>query len=106
MYENSTKITKIIFHLSKSRLDSLEKSEGVRKVEYDPSKSNSVSVYFSGMPKGKERCWTFRVKQEKKVEELKPAIATIFEYYKTENKVLSYTVHLQIPLFFTKFFPI
>ena len=57
----------------------------VKKFEYDADKG-TIALYFDHMPKEKA-CWDLEVKQSTVIEELKPAIVKIYDYYKQEDKV-------------------
>jgi hypothetical protein len=43
-----------------------------------------VVLYFDSMPK-KLACWKIELKREIKIEELKPAIVKIYDYYNTQD---------------------
>ncbi len=68
-----------------ARLQILEGADGVRKVDSN-AEEGTVAMYFDTMGR-EERCWRLRVKREAPVEELKPAIVRVFEYYNSENAV-------------------
>ncbi len=70
-------------------LDALKDSVAdmpVKKFEYD-EKKNSVALYFNSVPKDKLGCGEFMVTMESVVEELKPAIAKIYDYYDQKDVV-------------------
>ena len=47
-------------------------------------KENQVVLYFDSMPK-KPACWKIELKREIKIDELKPAIVKIYDYYNTQD---------------------
>ena len=47
-------------------------------------KENKFVLYFDNMPK-EQSCWKIEVKREIKVEELKPAIVKIYDYYNQQD---------------------
>ena len=55
----------------------------VKKFEYDSDKGN-LALYFDEMPKEKS-CWNIQTKREIKVEELKPALVKVYDYYNQED---------------------
>jgi len=55
----------------------------VKKYEVD-EKENKFVLYFDGMTK-KQSCWEIEVKQEIKIQDLKPAIVKIYDYYNTDD---------------------
>ena len=57
----------------------------VKKYEIDHEKGTAV-LYFDAMPSS-HNCWTIRLKREVKVEELKPAVVKIYDYYNQEDVV-------------------
>ena len=73
-----------LYNQQKSQVES-----GVRRQEFD-EKENKVILYFDDMPKN-ERCMEVMMKQVIVVEEPKPAIATVYDYYnKEETDSISY----------------
>lgn len=68
-----------------------EVESGVKRQEFD-QEENKVVLYFDDMPKS-ERCVEVMVKQVTVVEEPKPAIATVYDYYNKEETVsISYNM--------------
>ena len=68
-----------------SALDALGRSDGVRKVEYD-DEEGKVAMYFDEV-RAEERCWSVALEKALPVEELKPAVVKLYDYYKTEDVV-------------------
>ena len=60
-------------------LKELKNDKLIKKVEYD-EKTSTVALYFNDMPK-EESCHKFQLKETTMVEERKPAIAKIYDYY-------------------------
>ena len=60
-------------------LKELKNNKQIKKVEYD-EKTSIVALYFNEMPKEKT-CYRFQIKEVIKVEDRKPAIAKIYDYY-------------------------
>ena len=66
-------------------LEDLLEESVVKRQEFD-EKENKVVLYFDDMPR-KERCVEVAMKQVMVVEEPKPAIATVYDYYNKEETV-------------------
>ena len=62
-----------------------EVTSDIQRVERDKDDQDKVVLYFDSWPR-QERCVQLRVKQVMKVTEAKPAVVTIYDYYKTEDK--------------------
>merc|ERR1712008_549448 len=60
-------------------LKELKNNKQIKKVEYD-EKTSTVALYFNDMPK-EEICHQFQMKEVTMVEDRKPAIAKIYDYY-------------------------
>ena len=67
------------FEPSTKALEDLKKYPQIKKVEYDET-SNIVASYFNEFPK-KVSCHKFKLTEVIKVEERKPALAKIYDYY-------------------------
>eukprot|EP00095_Tigriopus_kingsejongensis_P009746 maker-scaffold1177_size57108-snap-gene-0.11 protein:Tk09746 transcript:maker-scaffold1177_size57108-snap-gene-0.11-mRNA-1 annotation:"alpha-2-macroglobiln splicing variant 1 precursor" len=57
----------------------------IKRYDYDEEKGHVV-LYFDTMPKN-EACWIMELKQVTVIEELKPALVKIYDYYNQEDKV-------------------
>ena len=73
------------FELTSTSLDQLENMRDIKKVEYD-EKSHNLALYFNEMKK-EETCFLFEVKELIIVEDRKPALAKIYDYYYQKDKV-------------------
>ena len=72
-------------------LEDLLEESVVKRQEFD-EKENKVVLYFDDMP-WMERCVEVAMKQVMVVEEPKPAIATVYDYYNKEETVtISYNM--------------
>ena len=67
------------FELTPESLKQLENNKEIKKVEYD-EKTCTVALYFNEMQK-EETCFKFEEKEVIKVEDRKPALAKIYDYY-------------------------
>lgn len=67
------------FEPDKDAMENLKNVKMIKKVEYD-GKTNVLALYFNDMPKSNQ-CHEYAVKEVDKVEDRKPAIAKIYDYY-------------------------
>jgi len=69
-----------------------EIDSGVQRVEED-EKENLVVLYFDAHDKGEERCINLEMRQTFKIEELKPARVSVYDYYSPSQKhEITYTI--------------
>ena len=67
------------FELTPKSLEQLENNKEIKKVEYD-EETYDLALYFNEMKK-EETCFKFEEKEVIKVEDRKPALAKIYDYY-------------------------
>ena len=63
-----------------------EVDSGVQRVE-EEEEGARVVLYFDQMTKGENNCIRIEVKQTTKIENVKPALITIYDYYTREETV-------------------
>ena len=61
-----------------------EVDSGVQRVE-EEEEGSRVVLYFDQMTRGETNCVRLEVKQTTKIENVKPAIITIYDYYTREE---------------------
>ncbi|CAB4058103.1 unnamed protein product [Lepeophtheirus salmonis] len=61
-----------------------ELESGVEKYEINKDERKFV-LYFNGLKKEENHCWNFEVKEVSQVENLRPALIKIFDYYSQED---------------------
>lgn len=74
------------FELTSISLDQLEHRKDIKKVEYN-DKTHNLALYFNEMKK-EETCFLFEVKELIIVEDRKPALAKIYDYYYQKDTVI------------------
>ena len=67
------------FELTPKSLEQLENNKEIKKVEYD-EKTYILALYFNELKK-EETCFMFEAKEVIIVEDRKPALAKIYDYY-------------------------
>ena len=77
-------------------LKELKNNKQIKKVEYD-EKTSTVALYFNDMPK-EEICHQFQVKEVTMVEDRKPAIAKIYDYYDQDGNFIYNSTQVDSPV--------
>ncbi len=75
------------YRATEEGLAELEKAPGVRMVESDEEESPQVVLYFDSFEMGRTGCWEVPVVKTVAVEELRPAIVRVYDYYRTEDSL-------------------